>query len=74
METNTGYQKEYKMRRVISGKKHITVAMPYEVVEREARIRGLTVEQFIERFIAVASYDNFEGIRYTFQEVENGTI
>jgi hypothetical protein len=42
--------------------------MPYEVVERQATLAGLTVEQFIETHIVVAEYDNFDGVRYTFKQ------
>ncbi len=65
-----GYKKAYKLREVIKGRKHITVAIPYEVVERQAESAGITVAEFINQYVAVAEYDNFEGIHYTFREVD----
>lgn len=70
MAETIGYRKEYKMRRLVPGRNYISVAMPYEVIERQATIAGVTVEQFIESHIVVAEYDNFDGVRYTFKRVE----
>jgi hypothetical protein len=64
-----GYRKEYKMRRLIPDRKYISVAMPYEVIERQASIHNLSVQDFIERFVVVAEYNSFDGVRYTFKEV-----
>ncbi len=71
-EREIGYKKSYKMRQIVKGRKYISVAIPYEVVERQATIAGLTVEEFLEQYIAVAEYNNFEGIRYTFEKVNGG--
>lgn len=68
-EDEVGYRKPYRMRIVIKGRKHITVAIPYEVIERQATIKGMTVVEFIDKYVAVAEFNNFEGIRYTFKEV-----
>ena len=75
MDRTIGYKREYKMRRIVPGRKYVIVGMPYEVVEREATIRDLTVDQFIKEFVMVAEYDNFDGIRYTFKAVshDNGS-
>ena len=62
-----GYRKTYRLRMAIPGKKSIEVTFPYEVVEREAAIRGITVSEFLERFEVIAEYDNFEGVRYSFK-------
>lgn len=65
-----GYRRTYKMRRLIPGKKHIAVAIPYEVIERQAALHELSVEDFIDQYVAVAEYNSFEGIHYTFQKAE----
>ena len=70
MEKTVGYRKVYKLRILVKGRKYVSVAMPYEVIEREAAIRELTVTQFLEGYEAVAEYDNFDGVRYTFKESE----
>lgn len=54
----------------MQGRKSIAVTFPFEVVEREARSRGLTIEEFLDSFQAIAEYDNFPGVRYTFEEIE----
>ena len=54
----------------MEGRKSFVVTMPYEVVEREARRRGLSLDEFLERYQAVAHYDNFEGIIYTFEVIK----
>lgn len=65
-----GLKKEYRLKVLVAGRKSINVTVPYEVVQREAERRNLTVAQFIDKFVAVAEYDNFDGIRYTFKEAK----
>ncbi|MBA7678444.1 hypothetical protein ES703_86720 [subsurface metagenome] len=62
------YKKAYTMRAVGEGGLNTTVTIPPEVIRREAEKRGLTVDEFRERFIAIAQYDNIEGVLYTFEE------
>ena len=63
-----GYKRTYKLRKPVPGRKYIVAGIPYEVIEREASLRNLTVDQFIKQFEVVAEYDNFDGIRQTFKE------
>ena len=63
-------RKEYQIRVPVEGRKSFVVTMPYEVVEREARRRGLSLDEFLERYRVVAYYDDFEGIIYTFEEIK----
>ena len=72
VEKEVGYTREYKMRILVKGRRYVSVAIPYEVIERQAKMRGLTVANFLDSFVAVAEYNNFEGIHYTFKEVEEG--
>lgn len=65
-----GYRKTYRLRTAVPGKKSIEVTFPYEVVEKEARARGLTVDDFLSRFQAVCEYDSFEGVVYKFEPIE----
>jgi hypothetical protein len=71
-----GYRKEYKMRRLVPDRNYISVTMPYEVVVRQASIQGLTVEEFVKRFVVVAEYNSFDGVRYTFKDnaVKEGEV
>ena len=66
---DNGYTKTYKMRQLVKGAKHITVAIPYEVIERAANEAGLTAEEFIVQYEAVAHYDNGVGVQYTFEPI-----
>ena len=63
-------RKEYQIRVPVEGRKSFVVTMPYEVVEREARRRDLNLDEFLKRYQAVAHYDDFEGIIYTFEEIK----
>ena len=68
MGNKVGYKREYRLKVLVAGRKSINVTVPYEVVQREAEKRGIAVAEFIQRFRAVAEYDNFDGILYTFRE------
>lgn len=50
-----------------------TVAIPPEVIERKAEELGLTPEEFIKNFHAIARYNNFDGVFYSFEEVKEKT-
>lgn len=67
-----GYRKCYRLRTAVQGKKSIEVTFPYEVVDKEARSRGLTINEFLSHFQAIAQYDNFEGVLYTFEKITEG--
>jgi len=58
------------MRAVGQDGLNIVVSIPRVVIEREAEKYGLTIPEFLEQFKAVAQYDNFEGVRYTFEEIK----
>ena len=70
MAQQIGYRKAYRLRTAVPGRKSIEVTFPYEVVEKEARSKGLTVDKFLNRFQAVCEYDNFDGVIYRFEEIE----
>ena len=67
-----GYRKTFRMRQPVPRARHYTVAIPAEVIERQALINSITVEQFLKDFVVVAEYDNFEGVHYTFKRAANG--
>ena len=64
-----GYRKTYRLRIAIPGRKSLEVTFPYEVAEREARTRKLTVDEFLGHFQAVVEYDSFDGVIYRFEEI-----
>jgi len=61
------YKRRYKMRAVGENGLNIVVSIPRVVIEREAERRDLTIEEFLEQFKAVAQYNSFEGVLYTFE-------
>ncbi len=70
VETRDSYKRRYKMRAVGQYGLNIVVSIPRVVIEREAEKRGLTIGEFLEQFKAVAQYNSFEGVLYTFEEIE----
>jgi len=70
MAEKIGYRKTYRLRTAVPGRKCIMVTFPYEVVEKEARSKGLTIDEFLARFQAAVEYDNFKGVLYTFEEIK----
>ncbi len=70
MGEQIGYRKTYRLRTAVPGRKTIEVTFPHEVVEKEARSRGLTIKEFLNRFQVIAEYDNFEGVIYRLDEIK----
>lgn len=64
------YKRRYKMRALGENGLNIVVSIPMVVIEGEAEKHGLTTPGFLEQFKAVAQYDNFEGVHYTFEKNE----
>ncbi len=67
-DMNNGYRKTYKMRAVGEEGLNIIVSIPHQVIEREARKHNITVTEFLDKYRAVAVYNGFEGIHYSFEE------
>ena len=67
-----GYQKKYKMRRVVKGRNYIVVALPYEIVKREACKRNMTVDQFIIEYEAAVRFNDSEYLTYRFKKIFKG--
>jgi len=68
---NGALRKQYRLRMAIPGSKTVEVTFPYEVVEREARKHNLSIKQFLKQFTAIAHYDNFDGVFYSFEKVKS---
>jgi hypothetical protein len=68
------YRKTYRLRLAQGNRTNtIEVTFPSQVVDKEARKRNLTVEQFIEKYQVVALYNGFDGVLYQFEEInQNG--
>ena len=69
-EIKDAYKRRYKMRAVGADGLNIVVSIPRVVIERQAEKFELTIEKFLEQFRAVAQYDNFEGVHYTFEKIK----
>lgn len=63
------YRKEYKVRTI--GKKGTAyeVSFPQDVIEQKARVLGISTEEFLEQYRAVAYYNAFDGVFYRFEPV-----
>jgi hypothetical protein len=64
------YRKTYKLRLAQgkNSKNSYEVTFPYEVVYKESNKRGLTIEQFLKQYQAVAQYNGFDGVLYQFEK------
>lgn len=71
-DLTNGYRKTYKMRAVGEEGLNIIVSIPRQVIARESRKHNMTVAEFLKEFRAVALYNGFEGIHYTFEHTQNG--
>jgi len=71
LELKGTYKRRYKMRVQGENGLNTVVSIPRPVIEREAEMHGMTPEEFIKRFRAVAHYDSFEGVHYTFEEAND---
>jgi hypothetical protein len=72
IEIGASYKKHYRMNIVGKDGATTTVAKPPEVIDLKAEEFGLRPEEFIRCYTAVAHYDNFDGIFYTFERVTSG--
>ncbi len=62
------YRKIYRLRLSVPGKNSVEVTFPYDVVERKAREKHLSVPEFLSRFHAIAQYNGTDGVLYTLEE------
>ena len=67
-EIQVYYKKQYKMRAIGADGLNTVVSIPPQVIRREAEKRSLTVLEFLEQFVAIAQYNNIDGVLYTFTE------
>ena len=66
------YEVPYSLRRAVPKKKSLEVTFPWVVAEKEAKILGLTVDQFIKKYKVVAQFNGFGGVHYIFREINDG--
>lgn len=63
------YERTYQLIVARPGSRSFKVTFPYEVVEREARRRGLSIPDFIQHFQVVAQFGNSDEVSYRFVEI-----
>lgn len=69
MVDNNTYRKFYNLRLAQGDKaKSIEVTFPYDVIDKESRRHNITIREFIEQYYAVANYNGFDGVMYTFEK------
>lgn len=62
--------KVYKMRSTGRARATVEVSMPRKAVEDAATSAGMTVEEFVEKYLAVAHFSSkFKGVFYTFERI-----
>jgi len=71
IENGGSYKKGYRMNTVGKDGAATTVAIPPEVIHRKAEEAGLSPEEFIGCYKAIAHFDSFDGVLYTFEGVAN---
>jgi hypothetical protein len=62
------FRRVYHFRRIMKNANSIQVTFPYDVVEREARAKGLSVDNFMEKYGVVAEYNSGPEVTYRIEE------
>ena len=70
-EPKDTYQRPYKMRSLGREGLNTVVSIPRAVLEREARKREISLQEFLGKYVAIANYDNFDGVFYSFELSKN---
>jgi len=61
-------KKTYKVRQTGRHGSSLETTIPREAFEREARRRGMTVEEAVKKLKAVWWFNNFNGLHLSFEE------
>lgn len=61
------YRKRYNIRKSTKkSSKYHEVTIPYEVIEKQARANGMSVEEFVEKFDVEYLFNSFLGVHLNF--------
>lgn len=71
MSDSVALEKEYRVRRVDPRKNCLEVTFPYQYALKEARARGMTVDEFLKSHNALMLTDD-DGVHYMFKKDEDG--
>ena len=61
-------RRTYVLRMAQSNKNSVEVTFPYEVVARAARIRGMTVPEFLKAYQTAACFGEGEEVTYILEK------
>jgi len=61
-------EKRYRIRRTGRKGSSLETTIPREAFEREARRRGMTIDEALEKLEAVWWFDSFDGLHLSFEE------
>lgn len=67
IEEKDVYRKRYRIRRTGRNGASLETTIPKVVFEREAARLGLTVEEAIEKLVAVWEFNSFHGLHLSFE-------
>jgi len=62
------YIKTYIMRTSGKRSRTIEVTVPRDVIVRQARRVGLSIDEYLKQYRAVAHYNDFDGVYYRFEK------
>ncbi len=71
IDLDTSYGKPYSLRVTGKNEKTVEVSIPKEFIHRQAHKAGLDVREYVRQYRAVAHYDDFIGVYYSFEKIEN---
>lgn len=71
LDVSGAYKKSYRMNIVGKDGATTTVAIPPEVIDLKAREAGLTPDEFTKRYQMIAHYNNFDGVFYKFEPIQD---
>jgi len=66
MDLDKAYRLRFALRQPVKGVKFAETGVPWLVIEREAKIKGMTVEEFLAKYEAECLFDDFDGLIYRF--------
>jgi len=66
--TRDSYTKTYKLRTTGQRARTVEVSVPRDVIIRQSKRAGLTVEEYCEQYRAVAHFGDSEEIHYHFEK------
>lgn len=63
-------EKSYKVRQTGKNGASLETTIPREVFAREARKKGMTIQEGLEKLRAVWRYNSFEGLHLNFEPIK----